>query len=259
MCHLVNGTSALCVALAALLVPPLAFGQQQPDAAALVERAIAAYDDLAVEEALELLERAERNGELTTEQSARLHFYRGLCLASLDEGDALESFRQALLLDPDFTPPTDLSPRVVEWLTELREEMAATQPPDPEPVEVAVPEPDPEPTPTVAVRQGPPPPPRIPYLATWIFGVGAAAALVSGCTALGLLMANRGSAQDEAHLRLEAQAMADDDRLTWRVSASLLSLTVALGVATFAAWLAGRQHRRANERRDLARAAAAAP
>lgn len=235
---------ALCAGMCAtLLCPTVGRAERAANGPALLDQAVAAYNDLRVEDALRLLDRAERAGNLG-DRLAELHLYRGLGRASLGDNEVADvSFRLALALDSSLQLPPDTSPVVVQRFDELRRqaggEPEATPEPEPEP------EPDPVPVPEPQPQPQPQPEPERPMIATWVLLGLTGAAFVGGGTTLVLSQVTRSQARGEARSQADADEMLDAYRLELRLTFALLSATVALAATTLVAWLGERRPREA--------------
>ncbi len=227
--------SALTGLLALLSVPNLAWAEQA-SGEDLLEQALDAYEDLRIEEALDLLLQAERSGDLDEGDMARLHLYRALSRSSLGQEDTAESaFRAALRLNAEISLPEDISPVVLDRFEVIRAQFQAGMTSDPvDPVDPA------DPIEPVTPPPPPPPPPPRRLRATWAFVGLTGAALITGLTTTILAVATRASVGSGARRQEDVDDLMAAYRVESRLGFVFLSTAAALAVTTLLVWLGER-------------------
>jgi len=179
--------------LLALALPAAA--QNNPSLA----QALAQLRGLDEAAALQSLEQARRWPRNTAHDLALIHLYEGLAHAGMAHEELAEqSFRTALLLEPELTLPAGSSPRVTVWFEQAGGRRPVPLPPAlpavPPPPVARLAEPEPREAPSPAVRKAP----RVRWGAWSLVGGGA---LAAGAGAL----VGRSARQQSSEARADAE------------------------------------------------------
>jgi hypothetical protein len=225
---------ALLVILAA---PPLADD-------ATYQEGVRLYDEFEYERAVFRFEEALRDTTREPAERATIHVRLGMTRAELrDDVRAVQSFQDALLLDPYVTLPADASPKIRALLDEARDRMRAerAQPAAPTPSVVndvvapapqvaapnPAPAPAPEPTPSSEGSSA------LLYTGAGLLVVGAVISVVGVvCWGLGTgaaLYANTLTYQDEANALVMPSLVG---QIGGQVALGIAAVVVAAGLAT---------------------------